>query len=480
VGASGSGGAGGSCVPAFELCATLTDENCDGLGCVGAHVVSARFGDLGDQHPKAVAAAGPDAILLGFASGATDLGLGVLQELGDPMVGDLVLARYAPALSTLWQKRFADTTAGGVAVTLGGDVVVTGGAVGDVDFGGGVLTGSGAPAHDVVVARFDASGKPLWSHRWGDAADQVANAVAVDAPGNTVFTGGFGGNLAIGPGAPLASAGTTDLFAGKLDPAGNPLWKYSLGSAANVTQGRAVAVDSAGNSLIAGYFTGAVAVGGSTLVSQGDNDILVIKLDPAGVPLWSRSFGGPGSDKAFGVAVGPADAVFVTGGYRGVVTFGALPAIASPTLNDGSGFLAKLDKNGTPLWVRSQSEPVGMAVGTDQQGFGVAVDAEGNAVIIGFASGTTVFDTANPLASTRVAAGGTDAFVAKYGPGGGLIWARLLGDASPQVGIAAAIDPFGAVWTTGSFLGSIDFGGVPPAVVTTAGSFDIFLARLSP
>jgi hypothetical protein len=442
--------------------------------------VSARFGDVGDQHPKAVAAAGPDAILLAAATGPTDFGLGALPELGDPMVGDLILARYTPALSTLWQKRFADTAAGGVAVTLGGDLVVAGGAVGDVDFGGGVLTGAGAPLHDVVVARFDASAKHLWSHRWGDGADQVANAVAVDAQGNTVVTGGYTGQLAIGPGAPLSSAGTIDLFVAKLDPAGAVLWKRSYGAAATVMQGRAVAVDSAGNSVIAGYFTGTISVGGSTLVSQGDNDIVVAKLDPAGTPLWSRSYGGPGADKAFGVAIGPADTVFVTGGYRGVVTFGALPAIASPTLNDGSSFLVKLDKNGTPLWVRSQSEPVGMAMGLDQQGFGVAVDAEGNAVIIGFASGTTVFDTANPVTSARVAAGATDAFVAKYGPGGGLIWARLLGDASPQVGIGAAIDPLGAVWTTGSFLGSIDFGGLPPAVLTSAGAFDIFLARLSP
>ena len=121
-----------------------------------------------------------------------------------------------------------------------------------------------------------------------------------------------------------------------------------------------------------------------------------------------------------------------------------------------------------------------MAVGVDQQGFGVAVDAEGNAVITGSAMGTTVFDSANPAGSTRIAAGATDAFVAKYGPSGGLIWARLFGDSSPQVGISTATDPLGAVWMTGSFLGSIDFGAMPPAVITSAGAFDIYLARLSP
>ena len=462
------------------MCATPADENCDGLGCVGAYVVSTRLGDVGDQHARAVVAAGFDAILVGVSTGVTDLGLGPLPELGDPLVGDFLFARYTPALGTVWQKRFADTAAGGAAVAAGGDVVITGAAVGDVDFGGGVLTGAGPPSHDVVVARFDSTGKHLWSHRWGDSADQTPNAVAVDAQGDAVVTGAFTGSLAFGPGAPLVGLGTTDLFVARLDPAGNPLWSKSYGAAANVTQGRAIAVDSAGNTLVTGYFTGTLDLGGPLLVSQGDNDIVLAKLDPAGKPLWSRSYGGPGSDRALGVAVGPGDAVFVTGDFHGALTFGALAPISTPSVSDGSGFLVKLDKDGTPLWVRSQSEPVGMAAGTDQQGFGVAVDAEGNAIITGTARGTTVFDAANPAGSTRVAAGATDAFVAKYGPAGALIWARIFGDASPQGGISTATDPLGAVWATGSFQGSIDFSGVPPVVLTCAGAFDIFLTRLSP
>jgi hypothetical protein len=442
--------------------------------------VSKRLGAGSDKQARTVVAAGFDAILAGTGIGDADLGLGPLLELGDPMVGDFLLARYTPTLSTLWQKRFADTRAGGAAVTAGGDVLITGAARGDVDFGGGVLTGAGPPLRDLVVARFDASGKHLWSHRWGDAADQAPGGLAVDAQGDALVIGSFAGSLAIGPGAPLASVGTTDLFVARLDPAGNELWKKSYGTAANLAQGRAIAVDSAGNTLFAGYFTGTLDLGGPLLVSQGDDDLVIAKLDPAGTPLWSRSFGGAGSDRALGVAVGPGDAVFLTGSFHGVVTFGALSPISSPSVSDSSGFLVKLDKDGTPLWVRSQSEPVGMAVGADQQGISVAVDAEGNAVITGSAIGTTVFDTANPLGSTRVGAGATDVFVAKYGPAGALIWARIFGDSSSQVGVSTAIDPFGAVWATGSFGGTIDFGAMPPAVITSLGAVDIYLARFSP
>ncbi len=480
AGSTGSGGAGGACVPAYELCATAADENCDGIGCVGAWLASARFGDVGDQRAKAVAAAGADAIFLGAATGTSELGGGPLPELGDPMIGDLLLARFTPTLSALWQKRFADTSAGGVAVTPSGDVLLAAGAIGAVDFGGGVLTGPPPPTHDAVVVRFDASGKHLWSHRWGDAADQNASAVAVAPPGDAVFAGGFAGKLGIGPGAPLTAVGTTDLFVARLDPAGASLWSESFGASGYVAQARGVAVDGAGNVIVAGFFTGTLVLGGTVLVSQGAEDIFVAKLDAGGAPLWARCFGGPGTDRASSVAIGPGDSVFVAGGFRGLVTFGALPPVATPSLGDVSGFLVKIDPGGTPLWVRSQSDPATMGTGTDQQCLGVEVDVEGNAVVTGFASGTTVFDPANPVTSARLAAGATDAFVAKYDPAGGLLWARLFGDASAQGGFSVAIGPLGTVWSTGIFAGTIDFGAMPPGALTSVGTNDIFLARLSP
>jgi hypothetical protein len=480
AGSGGGGGGGGPCLPAFELCATPTDENCDGLGCVGAHVVSTRFGTGGDQRSKSVAAAGSDAILLGIVLGATDLGVGVLPELGDPTVRDLFLARYTPTLSALWQKRFADTAAGGVAVTASGDLLVAGGAIGDVDFGGGVLTGSPGPVRDVVVARFDASGKHLWSHRWSAPGDQIANAVAATAMGDAVMTGSFVGNLAIGPGAPLVSVGTSDLFVARLNPAGNPIWSKAFGNPGYLAQSRSVAVDGSGNIVIAGSFTGTLDLGAPALVSQGDHDIFVAKLDSTGTPLWSRAFGGPGADKAFSVAVGPSGSVAVTGAFHGLVTFGALPPVASPTLADSSSFVVTLDAAGTPLWVRSQSEPMGMVTGVDQQGLGVEVDLEGNAVVTGWSAGTTAFDVASPGTSTRVSPGGTDVFVAKYGPTGSLYWARIFGDAGLQAGASVAIDPLGNVWSTGYFSGTVDFGAVPPAPLTSVGAADTYLARLSP
>jgi hypothetical protein len=478
--ATGSGGSDGACVPSFELCATPADENCDHLGCVGRGLAAASFGGLGEQRGRSITAAGSDAILLSTALGAINPGGGALLELGDVQIADLVLARYSPSLSALWQRRFADSALGGVVVSAGGDVLLAAGSTGDVDFGGGPLKSAGNASQDVTVARLDASGKHLWSHRWGDAADQFANAVAVDAQGDAILTGGYAGALAIGPGAPLASASALSIFLAKLDAAGAPIWSKSFGSLTTPAVGTSVAVDSAGDILLAGYFRGTLDLGGPSLVSQGDADVFVAKLDAAGTPLWSLAFGGTGADRSFSVAVDQAGAVFVAGAFHGLVTFGALPPISSPSLNDLSGFLVKISPSGTPLWVRSQSDPAGMAAGTDQIAYDVAVDAEGNAVLTGAATGTTVFDPASPVASARVAAGAADAFVAKYDPQGALLWAKLLGDASPQVGVSIALGPLGAVWSTGYFTGSLTVDATPPVTLVSAGGVDVFLARLSP
>ncbi len=477
---SAGGGSGGACVPSFEVCATPADENCDHLGCVGAGLAAVRFGGAGEQRGRSLAAAGSDAVLLTTALGAINPGGGPLPDLGDAQIADLVLARYTPSLSALWQRRFADSTLGSVAVSAGGDVLLAASSTGDVDFGGGPLKSAGNAAQDVTVARLDASGKHLWSHRWGDAADQFASAVAVDAQGDAIVTGGYAGALAIGPGAPLTSASATSIFLAKLDPSGAPIWSKSFGSLTTPALSTSVAVDGAGDILLTGYFRGTLDLGGPVLVSQGDSDVFIAKLDAAGAPLWSHAFGGTGADRAFSVAVDHDGAVFACGAFRGLVTFGALPPIANPSLNDVSGFLVKLSATGTPLWVLSQSEPVGAAAGTDQIDYDVEVDAEGNALLTGLASGTTIFDAASPVTSARLAAGAADAFVAKYNPDGALLWAKLLGDASPQVGVSIAKGPLGTVWSTGYFTGSITVDAAPPVILTSAGGIDVFLARLSP
>ncbi|MBI4705509.1 MAG: hypothetical protein HY744_30820 [Deltaproteobacteria bacterium] len=74
-------------------------------------------------------------------------------------------------------------------------------------------------------------------------------------------------------------------------------------------------------------------------------------------------------------------------------------------------------------------------------------------------------------------AGGYDIFVAKLDNAGGHLWSKSFGDASGQGGWAIAADGSGNVLVTGGFAGAVDFGGGP---LTSAGGGDIFVAKLDP
>jgi hypothetical protein len=77
-------------------------------------------------------------------------------------------------------------------------------------------------------------------------------------------------------------------------------------------------------------------------------------------------------------------------------------------------------------------------------------------------------------------AGAQDIFVQKLDASGNLVWARGMGGTSDDVGFGIAVDSAGNVYTTGYFVGTADFDpGAGTVNLTSAGSFDIFVSKLS-
>ncbi|MDI1444720.1 SBBP repeat-containing protein [Polyangium sp. 6x1] len=109
---------------------------------------------------------------------------------------------------------------------------------------------------------------------------------------------------------------------------------------------------------------------------------------------------------------------------------------------------------------------------SNQVGMDVAVDAQGNVYTIGHFEGALDFGGA---IGTLTSAGGFDVLIAKYDAMGNVLWAKKYGNASNQVGNGIAVDGAGNVYVTGSFQGSINFGGGP---LTSAGGDDLYAAKL--
>ena len=125
--------------------------------------------------------------------------------------------------------------------------------------------------HSFQLNPIDPGGAVVWAKSYGDAADQVgAIHLAVDTIGNVVLAGTLQGSIDLGLGL-LTSVGGDDVFLGKLDAAGNPLWNRRIGDGA-AQQVHALALLGATQAAIGGSFAGAPAFGETVLTSVGGDD----------------------------------------------------------------------------------------------------------------------------------------------------------------------------------------------------------------
>src|SRR5882724_9629588 len=101
------------------------------------------------------------------------------------------------------------------------------------------------------------------------------------------------------------------------------------------------------------------------------------------------------------------------------------------------GFIAKYTSQNTLLWVKH------LGGSLDDFAYGVAVDSQDNIIVTGSFSGTADFGGTTLTDST-----GTGTFVAKYSPGGSLMWAKGFAGDGIRSGTGVAVDGSGNVFVT--------------------------------
>ncbi|MFO0755863.1 MAG: nucleotide-binding protein [Byssovorax sp.] len=458
---TGYGPCVGAVFPAFENCIKPGDEDCDGIAqmCTGAHVWSKSFGDAGAQTSVAVALTYlRGAVITGSFASTVNFGGGMLASTGST---DVYVAAFDSGGAHAWSKRFGDNlaqTGRGVATDPAGNTLLIGDFTGAINFGGGPLNTAGST--DVYVAKLDVLGNHLWSKRFGNASAQSGTAIGSDADGNVIIAGNFAGVIDLGTG-PLTSKGSTDIFVAKLDPTGATLWAQRFGDASAQTV-NALAIDKDGNIAITGALAGGADFGGGVIASAGSNDVYVAKLNGLGNHLWSKRFGDVSAQSGTGLSFDGDGNLIVVGDEVGTVNFGGGPLTSAGSTDI---FIVKFDPMGAHMW----SQRFGNA--SAQNSHGVSVDEVGNAVLVGDLGGAVNFG-----GGLLTSAGSTDVMIAKFDGLGNPIWSQRYGDIAAQNG-NAVIATSTTVFMTGTFAGTVNFGGGP---LVSGGTTDIFLARLDP
>ena len=312
-----------------------------------------------------------------------------------------------------------------VAVDASGDIYVAGYFSLSANIGGSNFVSAGGL--DIFVAKYASDGPLLWARKAGGNADDVANAIAVDPSGNVYLAGYFYSTVADFDGTTAANfviGGTSDIFVAKYDSDGNILWAHGSGGTGN-DQARALACNAAGDVLLGGSFSGSMLFGTNVLNSAGKTDVLIAKLDSNGLPLWIKRAGGGSSEEALTITADQAGNILVGGTFFTAIDFGNGIALASPVQNEGELFLAKFDSTGNSIWARKATGP-GVQIP-----LAVATDAQGNIFLTGYCQGLTAFD------SLSVTANGVDFFLAKYDAGGTIQWVRATADSGYGLAVDA-------------------------------------------
>lgn len=277
-----------------------------------------------------------------FDGVATD-GTGAIYAYGNygatsSLPGDIILVKYAADGTFLWDLVYPSAQAAMIAVGDGGVYLVGAARVAFRD-------------DDLLVLKVTPSGTVDWGQtfgRSGEFAADLGRDLAFDSSGNVVAAGSFSGIF----GNPEI---TTDFAVVRLAPDGTLLSETAYdGPLAAYNEGRRLVLDADDNAIVAGMQTDPTDAGGSY-------DIQIVKLDPAGNPMWDRTYGGLDTftDIPYDMAIDHLGGVYIV-----AETWSKGPIRELLTM--------KYDAAGTPQWTQlyggagfDPTYPAAVAVGPD-------------------------------------------------------------------------------------------------------------------
>jgi hypothetical protein len=351
------------------------------------------------------------------------------------------------------------------------------------------LPGTTRPYYsDAFVTKLNALGTGLIYSTYLGAgrAGEIGKGIAADAAGNAYVTGstvcspcvnGNGPNdFPVLNAAQPTAADPQEGFVVKLSPAGAIVFSTFLGGTSGDSGEKIVVDDASGDTYVAGNTgapgfpttPGAYKSSTCSTCANGTNHGYVVKYNTAGAVQWSTLIG---VGYAYDIALDNGGNTYLTGaaGLGFPVTPGAFQ---EKVTGGGEAFVAKLNPQGSDLLY---STFLGGA--QSDRGYGIDVDAAGNAYVTGHTQSATFPVTPGALDASFN--GGEDAFVTKLNATGtALIYSTFLGGRGKDVGRAIALDTNNNAYVIGQTT-SLNYPVKNSVQMKISGGSEIFLTKLS-
>lgn len=231
------------------------------------------------------------------------------------MIGILisVVSLSSQSPDTLWTKTY-----GGLDIDVGGSVVET--SDGRYIIGGWTYS-FGAGGCDVYLVKTYSSGDSAWTRVYGGYLNDGCSSIRETPDGGYILVGltySFG-------------AGGSDVYIIRTDSAGDSLWTRTYGGLG----------DDCGESIRLTYDGGYIIAGNRYSFVTGSSDVYLIKTDEDGDTLWTKTYGGKDNDRGFGVLQTP-DSGYVIAGRTESFGTGAYDV-----------YLIRTDPTGDTVWTRT-------------------------------------------------------------------------------------------------------------------------------
>ena len=218
------------------------------------------------------------------------------------------------------------------------------------------------------------------------------------------------------------SKGHYDVFVSKYDKDGNNKWTKTIGGIV-LDEVHSIAVDTAGFLYLTGRFDDTVDFdpGPNTamLVSEGNSDLYILKLDNLGNYVWAKRIGvKEGVEIGESIKVDNQNNIIITGTYYNVVDFDPGPGVAQLTnLSNENIFILKLDKDGNFIWVKNMQSTKYIIPNA------LNVDNENNIFVTGVFKGVADLDPGDSIYSL-LSYSNQDIFYVKLNSNGVFQWAK--------------------------------------------------------
>lgn len=181
-------------------------------------------------------------------------------------------------------------------------------------------------------------------------------------------------------------AGRFDFYLLKLDPNGNLIWSKTYGGQ----------YDESASELVQTTDGGYIMCGNTKLSASGSRDAYIVRVDAQGNQLWAKNYGGAGGETASGI-LETSDGGYIFSG-----------STTSNGTDDFQLWIVKIDANGNEVWSKTHG-------GTEwDEAASISATSDGGYILSGY--------------TLSKGAGAKDAYLIKLNSTGDIIWDKVFGD----------------------------------------------------